>query len=330
MNYYNEIDPYCIHWLDNLIDAGVIPKGVIDTRPIEEIDPYEIRGFTQYHFFAGLGGWSEALRLAGWPEDQPIITGSCPCQPFSCAGKGQGETDPRHLWPFFYKHIAELGIPVVVGEQVASNDGREWLDALRIDLERTGYVVGCADLPAAGVAAPHIRSRLFWMANTDNGGRQQYAPNTGRHGTLDQSSKQIQQSSVDCVHGRMANSDSSSGRNNKAGESESMDGERRSVDIGLGSIASGLGDASSTETERLRSISIPLESEQETGRSSNAIDWQGVKFIECSDGKARPVKPGICPLAHGIPGRVGQLRAYGNAIVPQVAAQFVRSAVQAR
>src|SRR5438270_366065 len=54
-------------------------------------------------------------------------------------------------------------------------------------------------------------------------------------------------------------------------------------------------------------------------RQSRSADWRDAEFIPCTDGKARPVEPGTFPLAHGIPGRVGRLRAYGNAIVPQVA-----------
>ena len=57
--------------------------------------------------------------------------------------------------------------------------------------------------------------------------------------------------------------------------------------------------------------------------------WSDLEWLDCTDGKARPVKPGLFPLAHGIPGRVGRLRAYGNAIVPQVAAEFIAASVEA-
>lgn len=64
--FYNEIDPYAAEWLRRLIDAGHIAPGVVDTRSIEDIHPAELHGFTQCHFFAGIGVWSRALRLAGW------------------------------------------------------------------------------------------------------------------------------------------------------------------------------------------------------------------------------------------------------------------------
>jgi len=86
--YYNEIDPFAAEWLRQLIKDGLIADGEVDERSIEDVTPNELAGFTQCHFFAGIGGWSYALRLAGWPDDQPVWTGSCPCQPFSTAGKG--------------------------------------------------------------------------------------------------------------------------------------------------------------------------------------------------------------------------------------------------
>ena len=85
--YYNEIDPYAAQWLRNLIEAGQIAPGYVDERDIRDVSPSDLIGFTQHHFFAGVGVWSYALRLAGWPDDEPVMTGSPPCQPFSSAGR---------------------------------------------------------------------------------------------------------------------------------------------------------------------------------------------------------------------------------------------------
>ena len=57
--------------------------------------------------------------------------------------------------------------------------------------------------------------------------------------------------------------------------------------------------------------------------------WSRAEWLPCRDGKARLAEPGVFPLAHGVPARVGRLRGYGNAIVPQVAAAFVTTALAA-
>src|SRR5512147_3187208 len=98
--YYNEFDPFAAAWLRELIKAGHIADGDVDERSIVDVQPADLVGFTQCHFFAGIGGWSLALRLAGWPDDRPVWTGSCPCQPFSQAARGRQHRrtdESRHL-----------------------------------------------------------------------------------------------------------------------------------------------------------------------------------------------------------------------------------------
>lgn len=172
--YYNENDPFAAAWLRELMRAGLIADGDVDDRSIEDVQPDDVRGYVQCHFFAGIGGWSYALRLAGWSDDRPVWTGSCPCQPFSAAGRRKGTADKRHLWPQFFRLIRECRPAIVFGEQVASKDGLAWLDAVCTDMEGSGYAAGAADLCAAGVGAPHIRQRLYWcairVAHPDNAG----------------------------------------------------------------------------------------------------------------------------------------------------------------
>ena len=165
MNLYNELDAYPAAWLRNLIADGHIAPGTVDERSIVGISPKDLAGVTQFHAFAGIGVWSHALRAAGWAEDTPVWTGSCPCQPFSAAGRRRGADDERHLWPAWFRLIHEFRPPVVFGEQVASGDGLAWLDAVQSDLEGEGYAVGALDLCAAGVGAPHIRQRIFFVAH---------------------------------------------------------------------------------------------------------------------------------------------------------------------
>lgn len=162
--FYNEIDPYAAAWLRNLIAAGHIAAGIVDERSIVEIEPDELVGFDQCHFFAGLGGWSLALRLAGWPDSRPVWTGSCPCQPFSAAGKQGGSDDERHLWPAWFKLIGECCPVAIFGEQVAGASGLAWLDHVLADVESSGYAAAAAIVPACGVGAPHRRDRLWWFA----------------------------------------------------------------------------------------------------------------------------------------------------------------------
>lgn len=174
MNYYNEFDRKTAAWLRELIKTGAIPDGHVDERSIADVQPSDLRGYTQCHFFAGIGGWSYALQLAGWPADRPVWTGSCPCQPFSSAGKGLGTADERHLWPVFFELIRQCRPKHVFGEQVASAIGHGWLDGISADLEAESYACGATVLGAHSVGAPHIRQRLYWVANNISQGGKRF------------------------------------------------------------------------------------------------------------------------------------------------------------
>lgn len=246
--YYNELDAFCAQWLRNLMARGLIASGEVDARSIEEVQPDDLKGFQQAHFFAGIGGWSFAARLAGWPDDLTLWTGSCPCQPFSEVGQRTGKSDNRHLWPAFYQLVCERRPSAVAGEQVASDLGYRWLAGIRSDLEAAGYAAGAVDLCAASIGAPHARQRLWWIATT-------------------------------------------------------------------GAIP----DAGSQRLER----------GAQDGAAAPPVERSPV-YIQCADGKARQIEPGIEPLAYGVSARMGRLRAYGNAIVPQVAAEVLKVLMEAR
>ena len=414
--YYNENDPFAAAWLRRLMVLDCIAYGEVDERSIADVTPDDLKGFEQCHFFAGIGGWSYALRLAGWPDDRPVWTGSCPCQPYSAAGKRKGAADERNLWPEFYRLIRACRPLVIFGEQVASADvlgrqsqgsrvptkisaaassqgfdpscagacaqegrclrpgpaccrnpgvdrpehmrsdgpavqsgrgqdlgqsvtgpmrpgpwlhllehssgvpcgeqrdrrlgrgeavrdrasdhgettrrfehalatarreldeaiGGTWFPRVCTDLEEAGYSVGSSDLPAAGVGAPHIRQRLYWLAEP--------------------SSEQLD----GC-------------RDARRGRRELADG-------------SGLGDTVSARLEGCDAGTLGRQ-RATVERDGAAGFWSAFDLIPCRDGKSRRVESGTFPLAHGAPARVGRLRGYGNAINPEVAKEFILAAV---
>jgi len=377
--YYNEFDRYAAAWLRELIKAGLIADGEVDERSIVDVRADDIRGFTQCHFFAGIGGWSYALRLSGWADERHVWTGSCPCQPFSAAGKGDGAADSRHLWPTWFELIRECRPPVVFGEQVASADGLGWLDRVSTDMEATGYAVASADLCAASVGAFHIRQRLYFVADTERGAterrrfdlaaaarsaqsatpeRQRVRPDAGDGraviGLADSEYAERRQVRVHREDGR----DGADGRRSQAYGEPGTRGEVCSVaiaerlrskdalhqrgDVSAETASQSASDAGGASLSRGVAVTdergcevsdVPVRQPRQDEAAvieRGAGFWRTADWIPCADGKWRPVEPGTFPLAHGIPGRVGRLRGYGNAIVPQVAQAFIEAYLDAR
>jgi DNA (cytosine-5)-methyltransferase 1 len=244
MNYYNEWDKPTAAWLQELINQGLIPNGHIDTRSIADVQPGDLAGYTQCHFFAGIGGWPLALQLAGWPTDRYVWSASLPCQPWSSAGKGQGEADDRNLWPCFYRLWKECKPPECFGEQSAHAISKGWLDAVSNDFESEGYAVGAAVLPGLFVGSPQKRERIFWVASNCNG----------------QGRARLEQGTDTCQPRQW----------NWRGE------------------------------EDLQQLYASPYKESDK--------WP---------------KPLLCSLDDGFPGRLGALHGFGNAIIPQVAAEFI-------
>lgn len=359
--YYNEIDPYAAQWLRNLIAAGHIAPGDVDERSIEDVRPDDLRAYDQCHFFAGIGVWSHALRRAGWPDDRPVWTGSCPCQPFSAAGKGAGFDDERHLWPAWYWLIGECQPAVIFGEQVASSAVDPWVDLVHADMEALDHAFGCIPFPSAGVGAPHIRDRAYWMAYAD-GLRRTGFGRSRQNGTAERreagrlaNANGRQCDGIAIVRG-IERDGQDAGRSQGRSEPES----RRAV-IGLAdadSSARGQGraldggrDSRGDEITRPGSGSDGLpdgfERVEPTG-PTNGI-WRAADWLLCRDGKWRPVEPGTFPLVDGSAGgvgrvradqeriaalrprkdqgsRTGRLRGYGNAINAEAATQFILAA----
>lgn len=373
--FYNEIDPYAAQWLRNLIKAGHIADGVVDERSILDLHPEELREFAQCHFFAGIGVWSHALRLAQWPDTRPVWTGSCPCQPFSVAGRSAGVLDQRHLWPHWFWLIEQCRPAVIFGEQVEAAIGHGWLDLVQSDLEGIHYAVGHAGLPAGGVGAPHMRKRLWFVADSNRGaGRKGRALGAGRpDGSHAQSGAGLSSSSVPDKlahhhHQGLEGGEPQPGRQEQqAGQRGGAAGElghtqcvgaKRDTGAGTGpeggarlraerdgarspSATSGLGEPDGERPQHQHGVVASPGRGEACGAGSDPASggggsspadsfWRDADWLLCRDGKWRPVEPGTFPLAHGAAARVGRLRAYGNAIVPQVAAEVIAAFMECR
>ncbi|TLU69576.1 DNA cytosine methyltransferase [Enterobacter sp. MF024] len=333
--YYNEIDPFAAQWLRNLIDAGHIAPGVVDTRSIEEVTANDLKGFTQCHFFAGIGVWSYALRRAGWPDDRPVWTGSCPCQPFSACGKKAGKSDRRHLWPVWFDLLSKCRPGVVFGEQVASKDGLDWLDDVQANLEGAAYAFAALDLCAAGFGAPHIRQRLFWVADSK---RKQHQKRLS--GSTEGYGQKAGGAAVEftglCLSGGLEHSDSN-GREGRIFGRKDSKREDFNGSVGCNGTTCGLADTDNKQRSQAEPAKCADELPGERGENSEKVAgfggnsgadavssfWGIADWLFCHDGKWRPVKPGLKPLVDGVAGRVGQLRAFGNAIVAPVAEEFI-------
>ena len=329
--YYNEIDPYAAQWLRNLIAAGHIAPGEVDERSLLDVCPDDLAGFTQCHFFAGIGVWSYALRQGGWPDSRPVWTGSCPCQPFSVAGVGGGLDDERHLWPFQFHLIEQCRPAVVFGEQVEAAIKHGWLDLVQSDMEGIGYAFAAAGIPAAGVGAPHIRQRLWFVADA-NDVRLEQAPGAGLRAHVEHDAEPLG------TAGRLDNADDEGleglGRGHQA--TGGRFGTLRSVaeageSRGLADTSHGAGHGS--EPRAVVGLDAQgagtVQAQHGNAGPTNGF-WRNADWLLCRDGKWRPVEPGAFPLAHGATARVGRLRAYGNAIVAQVASEMIAAYLECR
>lgn len=295
--YYNEFDPKAASWLRELITDGLIAPGEVDERSIIDVHPNDLADFEQCHFFAGIGGWSYALRLAQYPDNKPAWTASLPCQPFSTAGKGLGKDDERHLLPHFLELVKKCRPDVLFGEQVERAIGHGWLDDLQATMEAENYAVGHCVLGAHSIGAAHIRQRLYWVAHSASAG------GCWRKSLGERRYSESRGSSEDCV----------------------------SRPCDMGTAFSRLGISNSTGSQQRIEAAAPARYRC-SSESAGGIDW-----IYCRDGKYRPIESGLKPLVDGVPrgmvhscdprntqeARAMRLKGYGNAIVPQLAAEFI-------
>jgi DNA (cytosine-5)-methyltransferase 1 len=345
--YYNEHDAEKAAWIRELIRRNMVAPGDVDERSITDVRADDLRGYTQCHFFAGIAVWSYALRLAGWPDDRPAWTGSCPCPSFSAAGKGEGFDDARHLWPAWWPLIRERRPATVFGEQVAAAIRHGWWDLVSTDLESEVYATASAVLTSAGVGGPDIRERLYWVADTENGYRRCRergaetgigADGVGRWGFAGV--------------GESLRLEHAIGERKRGGDQRGLGASRTEVaeqknrpnaanefGDGCATASFGLADADggqSGDGELQRSWQHGLIAKDGGLRvehfAADALKghWGTADWLYCTDGRWRPVEAGTFPLADGAAFRLGRLRGYGDAINAQVAKAFIESYIETR
>jgi DNA (cytosine-5)-methyltransferase 1 len=360
--YYNDNDKFVCAWLRNLIAAGLVAPGDVDERDIRDVQPDDLRGYTQCHFFAGIGGWSYALRLAGVPDSRPVWTASCPCPPFSVAGKRQkcpkcesgllvwcprrtgyaicadcGHAwlaDARHLWPEVWRLAAIRRPERIFGEQVASIEAIDWLAGVRGSLEVIGYNLGATALCSCGVGAPNIRQRNFWVADTKRDAGESWRSSerpSGRH--------ESQKAGTHDEFGRCGD-DGRLADTMQSGWPERRSSTGRGSPTGSGDI----GWVDDTASVRYQPARAGTESQVwnearlcgpecgcDVGHTASADLWRQSVLVPCADGKWRRVpankegnpEPTLFPVVTGVPNRLGTLRGSGNAINPKIAAEFI-------
>jgi DNA (cytosine-5)-methyltransferase 1 len=326
--YYNENDPDAAAWLRQLIINGDIADGEVDERSIIEVKADDLKGFTQHHFFAGIGTWSHSLRNAGWSDDRQVCTASLPCQPFSVAGNQKGNEDERHLLPHFTKLVKQCGFNVIFGEQVEGAIRHGWLDDLQATMEAEGYAVGHAVLGAHSVNAAHQRQRLYWVANSI-GQRQERVSWEGEKGAAEYSQDS-----------RLAYSENG----NRRPEPQLTSGISRETRNKFGGVCS---DSRVGNTERDGLTTDPIrrsisKSEAESGMLQSERPSTDIEWLYCRDNKYRPIKSGVKPLVNGVArgvvysgGSINanntglakniRLKGYGNAIQAKTAQLFIES-----
>lgn len=320
--YYNEFDKKKAEGLRELIKEEVIAPGDVDTRSIKEVSAEDVKGYTQCHWFAGVGVWSYALRLAGWDDETPVWTGSCPCQGFSTAGKGKGFDDPRHLWPDWFRLIQECRPPIIFGEQVEAAIKKQWLDLVQDDMEGKDYAFGKIVLPACSIGAPHLRQRIWFMAYTERFRSKWRRSSETSHDVFNGYQEGEREYSREETEGLLsisgcAVSDSSSVRLNERGKTESLEiqgecsigeGEQKRSEFD-GELSRrferlcGISSETLSDTSGERSQGFGLQrfggSRERTLRESRLERgfWGDVEWLPFKDGKQRITKSSVVQVA---------------------------------
>ena len=261
-----------------------------------------------------------------------IITGGCPCQPFSVAGKQKGTSDDRHLWPEMFRIIQEFKPRWVIGENVKGLINLEngmVFETVCTDLEGEGYEVRAFNIPAAGVGAPHRRERIWIVAHAKRYNEIQQIQRS--NGTQDQiQSKCGQEDNTSRIFSRTSSIRQTNHRH------EDMENSRRTLQQGTELREKNEDEIRKEDANQLERSSSTSEFNLAYTQSSNRDDYETISGNGESqtqkvsrdgsslsgEGSWWHTEPDVGRVAHGVPGRVHRLKALGNSIVPQIAEEI--------
>ena len=333
--------------------------GDVDERSIADVQASDLTGYQQVQLFAGLGGWPWAFRLANWPEEWEVWSGSCPCGPWSIAGKRKGFDDERHLWPHMQRLIAGRTPNIVFGEQVSKAPA--WLGLVRSDMEDMDYALGVYPIEAASAGAEHYRDRYFFTGYRTCLMADEYGSRSAQpQGCIGEQRRRFVDNGKIGACGALADSEcprpfSSAHSGIHSGEkitgARNVELDRFSVPHSVFALADSdnkrsqepereRGNTGTQQPSVARSDFRPLvddpgfgwgegwtESEfRRRGFAAPVASIGDCQYVECPDGKWRRLPPpGVRWLATGIPKRIPMLAALGNAIDPRPASAFIAS-----
>ncbi len=263
-----------------------------------------------------------------------IVSGGFPCQPYSSAGKRKGKEDERHLWPQMLRAIREISPRYVVGENVlglTNWDGGIVFDEVHFDLEREGYEVAAMVVPAAAVNAPHGRDRVWFVAkrivaDADSDGHSSQK-------TCSRIEKNRSENNENSEFGGIG-SERIDGFFGLEQPIADTNGERPDIRAYDAEIPR---DVVATNTTRIDADAKGQRFAERDGKNiGNVPTSHGFEqFHRPTKWETFPTEPPVCSGNDGFPDeldgitfskwRFESLKAYGNAIVPQVAFEIFKS-----